>query len=416
MNVQHTTRGHARLAPSAAHRWMVCPGSIRLSAGIPESSSRYADEGTAAHELAHHCLETGFDADRFGGMYVNLDQPLPQTKFCAKATGDRSFFVDEEMVDGVQQYLDFVRELGNRDGAEVNTETYVSLRWIGVSGLDGGTADYACYHEPNKTLDVVDFKYGRGVPVDPQDNKQLLCYALGVARRYDNRGLTRVRLTVVQPRCPHPQGPIRTWDAPVLDLFDFETDVRERALATRDPDAPLVAGEHCKFCPAGAICEVRQAHVLDLAQAEFGALDEMTLPVVNTMAPEQLACVLTYAAEIKDWIKRVEEHAHNEAIHGRCPPGHKLVAKRATRKWKNENDTALALWQRFAIGEDDIYRRELKSPAQIEPLLPGKNKTARAKLLEELITKESSGTVLAPVGDPRPAVQADASEFGETDG
>ena len=38
---------HAILGASSSHRWLACPGSIRLSAGMPGTSSVYADEGTA---------------------------------------------------------------------------------------------------------------------------------------------------------------------------------------------------------------------------------------------------------------------------------------------------------------------------------------------------------------------------------
>lgn len=411
-SISHSTRSHARLAPSAAHRWWVCPGSIRKSEGIPESSSVYADEGTAAHELAQHCFENSFDADRFIGRFIDVSAG----KFDAllsKPDGDRVFSVDDEMAEGVQEYLDFVRDLSNRDEIEIKTETYVNLRWIGIAGLDGGTADFSSYHIPTSTLDVVDFKYGRGVAVEPQDNKQLLCYALGVARRYSNRGLAKVRLTVVQPRCPHPQGSIRTWEVDVLDLFDFEDEIRERALATRDPDAPLVAGEHCRFCPAAAICEVRREQVLELAQAEFSALDEMQLPTVTTMDSAKLAQILAHASQIEDWIKRVKEHAYIEATHGRCPPGWKLVAKRATRKWRDEFASRGFLQGKFNLDEADILEVKLRSPAQIEPLLPGKNKAERASLIAEIVVKESSGTTLAPEADKRPAVQVDAgAEFG----
>ena len=411
-DIAHSTRSHARLAPSAAHRWWVCPGSIRMSEGIDEKSSRYADEGTAAHTLAQHCFDKGFDADRFIGRYIDIDKPISDC-FSSKAGGDRVFLVDEDMADSVQEYLDYARRVASKEGAEVKTESYVNLRWIGVAGLDGGTTDLSCYIQPLNELELIDYKHGRGVAVEPQDNKQLLCYALGVARRYSNQGLAQVRLTVVQPRCPHPQGSIRTWEVDVLDLFDFEDEIRERALATRDPDAPLVAGEHCKFCPAAAICEVRREQVLELAQAEFSALDEMQLPTVTTMDSAKLAQILAHASQIEDWIKRVEEHAYIEATHGRCPPGWKLVAKRATRKWRDEFQARGFVQGKFNLDEADILEVKLRSPAQIEPLLPGKNKAERASLIAEIVVKESSGTTLALEADKRPAVQVDAgAEFG----
>lgn len=383
-----------------------------MSEGIDEKSSRYADEGTAAHTLAQHCFDKCFDADRFIGQYIDIDKPISDC-FSSKAGGDHVFLIDDEMAEGVQEYLDFVRELANQNDVEVKTESYVNLRWIGIAGLDGGTADFSCYNTETKTLDVVDFKYGRGVAVEPQDNKQLLCYALGVARRYSNQGLAQVRLTVVQPRCPHPKGSIRTWEVDVLDLFEFEDEIRERALATRDPEAPLVAGEHCKFCPAAAICEVRREQVLELAQAEFSALDEMKLPTVNMMDSAKLAQILAHAGQIEDWIKRVKEHAYIEATHGRCPPGWKLVAKRATRKWRDEFQARGFVQGKFNLDEADILEVKLRSPAQIEPLLPGKNKAERASLIAEIVVKESSGTTLAPEADKRAAVQVDAgAEFG----
>lgn len=411
----HSERPHARLAPSAAERWFECPGSIRASEGVPDTSSAFADEGTAAHELAHRCSRTGFDADRFAGMFVNLDLVQSMVPVTPKPIGARSFEVTDEMADAVQQYLDYTRELTNAHGAETEYEQWTDLSWVGVEGLDGGTADFSCYNVETGVLDLVDFKYGRGVVVEPSENKQLLCYALGVVRRWANRGLNSVRLTIVQPRASHHSGPIRTWDADVLSVFDFEDELRKAALATYEKDAPLRPGSWCKFCPAGATCSARRAHALSLAEAEFDPFDKLVLAPAPEMTGEKLARVLAYAEQIEAWCRSVKEYAHAEAVHGRMPPGFKLVAKRAMRKWKNEEEAATQLYTRFALGFDEhIYVRKMKSPAQIEQLLPGKNKGERAALIENMICRESSGVVLAPDSDLRPSVQADAAgEFEE---
>jgi len=387
-----------------------------MSEGIPNTSSAYADEGTAAHTLADHCLTTGFDADRFADWFVNLDGKTPAEKFIVASNGPRCHEIDAEMVDGVQTYLDYVREIMISPGVEFEVEQWLSLEYLGVPGLDGGTGDVVAYHPETQMLDVVDLKYGRGIPVEPKDNTQGLCYALGAIRRYHNRGIKKLRITIVQPRCPHPAGPIRTWEADVIDLLDFEADLKEAALRTLKPDAPLNSGEWCKFCPAAPTCPTRREHALTIAQAEFSVVgEELTLPVVAQLDPENLAKILTEITQLEDWCRRVKEHAHAEAVHGRCPPGFKLVANRATRRWRGDDaNVAEMLEDLFGLETAQIYAEpKMLSPAKIEPLMPGKNKAERAKKLAELCTKESSGTVLALAADPRPAVKADASEFGE---
>ena len=52
-------RPHAALGASTAHRWMSCPGSVRLAAGIDVPASTYAEEGAAAHMLARSASRMG---------------------------------------------------------------------------------------------------------------------------------------------------------------------------------------------------------------------------------------------------------------------------------------------------------------------------------------------------------------------
>lgn len=42
---------HALLSASGAHRWLECTPSALLELQFPQSTSEYAEEGTAAHEL-----------------------------------------------------------------------------------------------------------------------------------------------------------------------------------------------------------------------------------------------------------------------------------------------------------------------------------------------------------------------------
>ena len=67
--LDHSTRGHSRLSPSAAHRWMLCPASVpfQKKLGIISQSSEYAAEGTAVHEIIERCLKDGAEPIDFIG-------------------------------------------------------------------------------------------------------------------------------------------------------------------------------------------------------------------------------------------------------------------------------------------------------------------------------------------------------------
>ena len=402
MSDDHTKRAHARLSPSAANRWMKCPGSIRMSQGIPDTSSKFADEGSAAHTLADHCLSNSRNPEDFVGRFVNLGESKPIAK---TSLGARSWEITDEMVDAVQVYTDHCTALFDV-GCQCEIEAFVSLKHLGVDGLDGGTGDFLAFNPADRVLHVVDYKHGRGVAVAPDENPQLLSYAIGAANRYHNRKISKLRLTVIQPRAAG--GGVRTWDADVADLLDFREDMIEAAKRTMEPDAPLAAGSWCKFCKAAAICPARRELAMEAARAEFDATGEITLPVVNEMSLDQLASALREADQISGWCTRVIEHAHSEATQGRLPTGYKLVAKRATRKWKNEGE---AQGRMELLGIDPHQDPKLKSPAMAERDFPGKNKTERAAAMAALVFKESSGTALEPLDDPRPAVRADVDEF-----
>jgi hypothetical protein len=401
----HKDRAHAKLAPSASERWMMCPGSVKASEGVPDRGSVFAAEGTAAHELAEHCLSTGFDADRFIGQIVDTAATGKQKAVRpGEADGKTTFEIDDDMAEAVQVYLDFCRgEIA--DGDEYDIEQRLDMTAIHPEIF--GTGDFLRYRPSDKSLLVVDYKHGRGVAVDPQSNAQLLTYAIGAALRYHNRGLATVELVVVQPRCPHRDGPVRRWSIDALDLFDWSEDLKTAAYATEADDAPLVTGEHCTFCKAAPLCPALHARAVEAAELDFDPImEELRVADPATYEPEKLAHRLREVDAVENWCRRVREFAHHEMEAGRKVPGFKLVAKRPVRRWKDDEQAKTALLE-YGCDEKDIYTEpKMKSPAQMEKVVGAKNK----KDIADLWASVSGGHVVAPEDDPRPPVKAEAEE------
>ncbi|BAQ16069.1 DUF2800 domain-containing protein [Methyloceanibacter caenitepidi] len=409
----HSARAHAKLAPSASHRWIHCPGSIKASEGIDEKSSVYANEGTAAHELAAICLKTGFDADHYIGQVVDIEAENAGTMFLTKGAplGDSltKFEVTDDMAENVQEYVDYVREFSRlEEDREIDVEQRLDMTHIHPECF--GTGDTVIYLPKAEWLHVFDLKFGKGVVVEVEDNPQLLTYGSGAARRYHNRPLKGVTLHVIQPRAPHPDGSARSKDYDILDLLEFELDLAQAAKATEAEAAPLVAGDWCGFCPALPTCGAAREKARTAALADFKDDDEWS---TEAMTPEALAKVLEEADFILTWVKSVQEYAHAEAVAGRCPTGYKLVAKRATRKWKgDEEEIKGALEIDFDLSDEDILKEpEMRSPAQLEKVV---GKKAFKDIEAKLVEKVSSGTNLVAVSDKRPAVKTEGlSDFGE---
>lgn len=379
---------------------------------FPDVSGDAANEGTAAHELAAHCLANDKDPAHYKGRVVDITATTVALRFLQPASplgndGTR-WPVTDEMIEGVNVYLEHVRGLRGERAVEQRLD--ISHVADGIFG----TGDALVYDQVNKHLHVIDLKYGRGVLVEAKDNPQLLLYASGAAKRYHNReGINLVTMTIVQPRAQHPKGPVRSHTITWKELADAETEIGEGAKrvaeASTAPDVKpyLSSGSWCRFCKAGAVCEVRAEEAIAAAEAEF---TDLTAEAVSAMPPEKLAKVLAKARDIEHWIKAVQEHAHAEAMAGRPVPGFKLVEKRAVRKWRNEQLLIENAPMMLSIPEDALYGpRPLLSPAQLEKILS----PAERKDVAPFVVKSSSGFNLVPEDDPRPAAKPSAEdEFG----
>jgi hypothetical protein len=369
---------HAHLSASSAHRWLVCPGSASAPSG---PTSQPAAQGTVAHEVAAKWLR--FNVKPTLGAMVKED--------------GFDIEVDQEMVDGVKFYVDTIN-----DDAQPGDEWFYEMPLLeALQTVDpdlGGTADAVRYRRADKSLRVFDFKYGSGTYVEADDNQQMKLYALGALLKLATPVVT-VMVTIVQPRFEG-APPVRTWAFPVGEIIDFIDTIHKAAEETRKPGANLLAGEHCKFCPAARTCpELEKRHHALVAQ------DFDSLPSV---APQKLATALAAIPLVKERIKAIEEFAYAEATRGVEIPGYKLVDKRATRKWKDEGEVRLALGDRAEAFDPP----SLKSPAQMEKTL---GKPMYTKLCAPFVESKSSGTVLVPVTDDRPQAKLiSAADFETT--
>lgn len=380
------TKAHSSIGASSAYRWMACPGSVALSAGIASRTSDYAREGTAAHQLAETCLNDETDP-RF---YLGSNMVLNEADGCTVEVP-----VTEDMTDAVQVYVDYVR-----DGEPFDTLIEHRFHLEAIHEGLFGTADCVQFFEDTATLRVTDYKHGQGQPVEAVGNQQGLYYALGalITLKFPARF---IEIVIVQPRCPHPDGPIRSWTVTTDYLMDWQADLLDAVKATEQPNALLKAGDHCRYCPAAGIpgkCSAIEGKAQALAKVEF-------TPMVQ-YDPAKLAQALHDMNAVEARIKAIREFAYAEAEAGRCPPGWKLVAKRATRRWREDESVIVnRLEESTHLTGGDFYAEpSLKSPAQIEKLLPKEHK----KILEELTVKESSGHTLAPADDKREAVKQSA--------
>lgn len=380
---------HSEHGASSAYRWTACPGSVVLSRGIPRRDTDFSREGTAAHALAELAYKRVRSPDLWLGMEVE------------------GVIVSDDMVEAVQVYLDYLNNLIELDDV-VRVEHRVSLEKLNPPAPMFGTCDCLIYRRSEKKLFVIDYKHGQGVPVDAKGNKQLRYYALGAMLSLDDdQPVETVEAVIVQPRAAHQDGPIRSDIFSAGDLLDFSADLIDAVKLSLEPDAPLKAGSHCKFCPASARCPARKDHAMEVAQVDF-ATEVIAPPDPRLLPIEQVGNLLTKIDLIEDWASSLRAFAKEQLEKGHPVPGWKLVQKRPVRKWAEDESVIVSrLIEQSGIERDALFNEpELKTPAQIEKIVTKK------RFPSDLVVSVSSGLTLAPEHDKRPAAAVDAaSEF-----
>lgn len=385
---------HSKVGASSMARWERdhCPGSVRLSEGLESKAGFAAAEGTVAHWLG----ELALTGKNYRQSIDGLGDVVQQDGFTIE--------VDQAMIDHVTEYKVIVDDLSDADTVR-HVEHKFRLKQLHAALF--GTSDCVLWHPKRKHLDVIDFKYGAGHAVEVRDNPQLLYYAVGAVMTLGYAPAT-ITLHIVQPRCPHEDGPHRSVDVDPLDLLDFAAYMVASVRETEKPDAAIRAGDWCSYCPAAGVpgrCPAQAKAANELARVAF-------TPAV-AYDPDELATWLDRLPILEAQIKAVREFAYNEAEAGRCPPRYKLVEKWAREKWAPNVDVA-ALRETCSLaiewGADAYEPPSLKSPAQLRKLVPGKNDRERAAKLAAFTVKESSGHTLVHEDDKRPAIALDAKQ------
>lgn len=351
---------------------MACPGSVKLSRGIPDQTSEYAAEGTRAHELAELFLTPA--------KWGQIPKVLP-----------------DGMEDALRVYTNYCRPL--MDGAShVWIERRVSLEAFGPPTRMDGTADFVAIKD--RALHVVDLKYGQGVAVEAKGNAQLKYYAAAALGEVGMEGLgseiDNVVCTIIQPRAPHSDGPIRSVEMAPAELIDFALDLIDAAKVALKEDAPLAAGKHCRWCKALPRCPEARSTNMEVAKAEFAAFERDGLDP-RLMTSAQIGALIYQFEAAETWMNAVRAHAYGELEAGRSIPGFKLVAKRASRKYTDEK--AVEAWgKKRRLKKNELYDIELKSPAQLEKVV------GKGNLPEDLVVSISTGLTMAEESDSRPAI------------
>lgn len=375
-----TQKAHSKIGASSCYRWWECPGSVGLSADLIKVSSPYADEGTAAHEAVEVSLK-------------NWEHP---GMLLGKNTRN-GIEVDEDMVNCAEHMMeviaeDFFKHFGFNPKADKLKDYLMVEKKFDLSHIHEGLfgTNDACLLIPFTKLYVYDFKYGQGVAVDVENNKQLMYYALGALEGNDD--INEIELVIVQPRAFHVKGPVRRWCITREEIMQFKAELIEHADDALSLDAPLNEGYWCKFCPALGVCPQVAGVASQLAKADFTKPTTPALPTPESLTVEQLASVLAKTDLLGDWIKGVEAYAQGLLEAGRAVPGFKLVRKRAIRKWADEGKVESV----FKHLGKELYETKLKSPAQLEKLV-GKGS------VDGLTFMPDTGLTIASISDKREA-------------
>lgn len=393
----HADRAHALLSASNSERWTICTPSARLEAQFPDKGSEYAREGSLAHEIAELKLRKQFTDPMGPKVYKSRLKLLQEHEL-----------YHPDMEAHTDAYADFIKgiTLGHKSTPYIALEQRLDYSAYAPEGF--GTGD--CLIIGGNTLDIVDFKYGKGLLVLAENNTQMALYALASWLRYSMLyDIKVVRMSIFQPRLDN----ISSWEISLEELLSIGEWIKPRAQMAYNGEGEFVAGEHCMFCRARYQCRARSAQLSSVAD-EFPQTDKGTPVLPPLMSDEEVGRVLARAQQIAKWAKDLEDYALKSILDGAEIPGWKVVEGRRVRAF-TDTDAAFAKLKSSGYDEALLWERKPISLTKVEELVKGKK--AFTDLLSEFITIAPGKPTLAPESDKRePLARASIkADFGGTE-
>ena len=372
----HELRSHAILSASGAHRWMNCTPSARLELEFSDTSSEAAKEGTLAHEICEAKVLNYFYPGKLTKRQLN-----------AKLKKFKEHELWQSEMDGhTNTYLDYVKAeaLKFEVSPSVNIEVRLDLTKYIPEGY--GTAD--CVLIGSNKLEVIDFKYGKGVPVSAENNQQLLLYALGAYEKYKMIcKFETVKVAIVQPRIADEAS---EFEISVTDLLRFGEEVKAKAALAFEGKGEYNPSEStCRFCRAKATCRARANKNVELAFA--------CVKPPDTIGYEEVGEYLKKGKDIAAWLKDLQEYALQSCLSGFEVPGWKAVEGRSTRAWSNQL-AAFTELKRAGLEDKDLYKYEPLTLAQIE------------KAFGKDVLQAAAAYIIKPPGKPTLVEESDKRE------
>ena len=372
---------HAVLSASASKRWLSCPPSARLERKFPDKAGEAAREGTLAHALAEAQIR------HYLGEITDEEEALR-----IETIRDDALYAPE-MDEYVSEYVDLcIKKINAAQGLALVEERLDFSRWV-KHGF--GTGDMVILG--NDVLEIVDLKYGKGVPVSAEGNPQMRLYALGAAEQYGCiYDFDHVRMSIFQPR----NGGLSTHLISVDDLLAWGEEIKPIAELAYVGKGEFRAGEHCRFCKAAAQCKALSEYNMEIAKLEFQDADLLT--------DEEVSLVLSRVDGLVRYAEKIKVFALNEALKGHKWPGYKVVEGRSNRRITDEVK-ASKLLRKAGYGDDVIYKPvEMQTITNLEKLITKKKFTM---LLGSVVEKPPGKPTLVPEEDERPEYDSAKNEF-----
>ncbi len=399
---------HAVLSASSANRWLVCTAAPRFEAQFPETVSEYAEEGRLAHAICELKLLKKFTPMGPKAYATRLNKLKKEPLYSDEMDRTSEIYL-ERIVEQAMAYDTLPL---------VNAEVRVNFAEYVPEGF--GTCD--CVMIGGDTLNIVDYKHGKGVPVSAEGNPQTRLYALGALALYApfyGGMIQRVRMTIVQPRInDEPNSETLT----VEGLEVWGESIKPVAQLAFSGLGEFSPGEHCRFCRGKAQCRARAAantaledfknYVLptpeNVNQVEQDSTDGIPTPKLLTYA--EIGDLLERGKNLVAWYRDLEEFALSAVLGGENVAGWKAVAGRSNRAF-SDADAAIAAVIAAGYDEALVYERKPKTLSELEKLM---GKADFEEKIGAYVVKPIGKPSLVPVSDKREAYSSAAADFAAT--